>query len=141
MASVLQNKTRVGQGRPNVRILLLALAFPLLAHAGATFPDGAGTTPRAQVGPPAPPPAPQREATAPGPGEPGAPRPAGSRTREELEADIQALELERTSLLAKYSPAHPDVRLLDRKLQARKQQLEALGPAPATKPAPQAAPK
>jgi hypothetical protein len=36
------------------------------------------------------------------------------------------LEAERASLLAKYASAHPDVRVVERRLQMRRKQLEML---------------
>lgn len=94
--------------------LLLVWVCSTASWAGQTFPDSPTTKPSEQVGPP----------------QPATKSTAGLRGREELEAEIRALELERTNLLAKYASAHPDVRLIERKLQARRQQLEALDATP-----------
>lgn len=102
-------------------MLLLACMHPLMASAGSTFPD----LPDQRA-------ADQRAADKVGPAEPRdtAVPPPAHRNREEIEADIQALEAERTNLLAKYASAHPDVRAVERRLQVRRKQLEMLKQAP-----------
>lgn len=52
--------------------------------------------------------------------------PAPHRPREEIEADIRALEERRADLLTRYAPAHPDVRAVERRLAILRAQLEML---------------
>jgi len=107
-------------GKPRMRkcvvgALLLACAHQPTALAD-TFPNQPDPRSAGQVGPVQP-----RETAAPQP---------VHRNREEIEADIQALEAERANLLTKYASAHPDVRAVERRLQLRRQQLEMLKQAP-----------
>lgn len=94
--------------------LLLACMYHPMA-AGSTFPDSPGPKPQEQLAPTEP-----RDTVA---------HPPTSLSREDIEADIQALEAERTNLLAKYASAHPDVRAVERRLQVRRKQLEMLNQA------------
>ena len=93
-------------------VLLLAWIQPLTASAGSTFPDKPGQRAEEPVGPVEP-----RDAAPPQPAYPN---------REDIEADIQALEAERANLLTKYASAHPDVRAVERRLQVRRKQVEML---------------
>lgn len=52
--------------------------------------------------------------------------PLPHRPREEIEADIRALEARRADLLTRYAPAHPDVRAVDRRLSILRAQLDML---------------
>lgn len=52
--------------------------------------------------------------------------PAPHRSREDIEADIQALEVRRADLLTRFAPAHPDVRAVERRLAILRAQLEML---------------
>jgi hypothetical protein len=107
--------------------MLLACLPSLPVLAGPTFPNQPGgqpgETPGTQAG--------QSAGSQMGPPAPPRDTPAAqgvTLSRAEIEADIQALEAQRRELLAKYAEAHPDVRAVDRRLQARKKQLEMLGP-------------
>jgi len=89
------------------------LLFPVLTQAGPTFPDQAdpkaaqqGVSSEQQASP--------------------ALTPQENPEHIALQAEIRALEVQRAELLARYAPAHPDVRALDRKLQIRRKQLEQL---------------
>lgn len=97
-------------------VLLLACMYQPMAAAGSTFPGSPGQKPEDQLGSTE-----QRDTVA---------HPPTALSREDIEADIQALEAERTNLLGKYASAHPDVRAVERRLQVRRKQLEMLSQAP-----------
>lgn len=99
---------------------LLASLFPLAARGEQIFPGADPGKPHEQTGPQRPPAQVNPEV--------GGKR-ADGRKREELEAEISALEAERSRLLARFASAHPDVRMVERKLAMRRQQLEELGQA------------
>lgn len=94
-------------------VLLIACMHPPVASAGSTFPDQSEQKPVVSM---------EHHATVAAP--------PTSLSREEIEEDIQALESERSDLLAKYASAHPDVRSVERRLKVRRQQLEMLKQAP-----------
>jgi len=96
--------------------LLIACMQQPIAATGSTFPDQPGQKPAGQVG------SMEHHTTVTAP--------PTSLSREEIENDIQALESERSDLLAKYASAHPDVRSVERRLKVRRQQLEMLKQAP-----------
>lgn len=97
-------------------LLLISGLYLPVASGDSTFPGQAGQKTERHA-------APHRHS------DPAAPQLANP-NREEIKAEIRSLELERTELLAKFSSLHPDVRALERRLQARRKQLELLDLAP-----------